>query len=435
MEENVETYGAAVDYINATPKFTTKNCMEDTARFWKRLGYPAKNSQILHIAGTNGKGSVCAYLCSVLQKSGIPYGMFTSPHLVTMRERIVINGEKVSEDDFLEAFRAVMGEVKRLASSYHPTFFELLFFMAMTLFEKYGVEYVVLETGLGGRLDATNVVEEKKLCILTSIGYDHMEYLGETLALIAGEKAGIMRAGVPVVYPERQEDVSRVIEECAEKIGAKTFPVGKAAIKEIKIRHKTIDFSLHLHYYDYIGFTVSTSALYQVENASLAASALALLGDRRITVSALRDGIREMVWEGRMEEILPSVYLDGAHNVDGIQAFLETVKQHSCTGRRVLLYSTVRDKQYAKSAALLAQAGLFDEICLVPLQGERALPLAQLTDCFGQYTGFDRKAFETLDKAFAELIAHKHDGDEVYIVGSLYLAGEVKALLRRFDND
>ena len=435
MEETFETYGAAVDYINATPKFTTKNSMEDTARFWAQLGYPAKNSKNLHIAGTNGKGSVCAYLCSVLRKAGISCGMFTSPHLVSMRERFVINGEMVSEEDFLYAFRVVMGEVKRLATSYHPTFFELLFFMAMTLFEKYGVEYVVLETGLGGRLDATNVVEEKKLCVITSIGYDHMEYLGETLAQIAGEKAGIMRAGVPVVYPERQEDVTRVMEEYAKKTGAETVPVGKAAIKEINIGHKTIDFSLHLHYYDYIGFTVSTSALYQVENASLAASALALLNDRRITGSALQSGIREMVWEGRMEEILPSVYLDGAHNADGIQAFLETVKQHSCTGRRVLLYSTVRDKQYARVAGLLAQAGLFDEICLVPLQGERALPLAQLTDCFRQYTEFDIKEYERLDIALSELFTQKHDGDKVYIVGSLYLAGEVKALLRRFGDD
>ncbi len=435
MEETFETYGAAVDYINATPKFTTKNSMEDTARFWAQLGYPAKNSKNLHIAGTNGKGSVCAYLCSVLRKAGISCGMFTSPHLVSMRERFVINGEMVSEEDFLYAFRVVMGEVKRLATSYHPTFFELLFFMAMTLFEKYGVEYVVLETGLGGRLDATNVVEEKKLCVITSIGYDHMEYLGETLAQIAGEKAGIMRAGVPVVYPERQEDVTRVMEEYAKKTGAETVPVGKAAIKEINIGHKTIDFSLHLHYYDYIGFTVSTSALYQVENAALAASALALLDDRRITVSALQDGIREMVWEGRMEEILPSVYLDGAHNVDGIYAFLETVKRHSCTGRRILLYSTVRDKQYARVAGLLAQAGLFDEICLVPLQGERALPLAHLTECFRQYTRFDIKAYERLDTALSELLTQKHDGDKVYIVGSLYLAGEVKALLRRFDND
>ena len=436
MEEAFDTYGAAENYINATPKFTKKNSREDTARFWKFLGYPARECKILHIAGTNGKGSVCAYLCSVLKKADISCGMFTSPHLVTMRERFAVDGEMISEEVFLDAFRVVMEGVKNFSpETYHPTFFELLFFMGMIVFEKSRVEYVILETGLGGRLDATNVVDEKKVCILTSIGYDHMEYLGETLPLIAREKAGIMRRGVPVVYPDRQDEASRVIEEYAERIGAETVPLEKTAIKEIKIKNKTIDFSLHLLYYDYIGFTVSTSALYQVENASLAASALALLEDGRITVSALRDGIREMAWEGRMEEILPSVYLDGAHNVDGIRAFLETVRQHSCTGRRVLLYSTVRDKQYGQAAALLAQADLFDEICLVPLQGERALPLARLTDCFRQYTGFDRKAFETLDAAFAELVGHKHDGDEVYIVGSLYLAGEVKALLRRFDND
>lgn len=430
-----DSYKEAERYILELPKFTTKNDLEDTRLFLKVLGSPEKGKKIIHVAGTNGKGSVCAYLSSVLQKAGISWGMFTSPHLVSMRERFVINGKTVSEEDFLEAFLVVMGEVKRLATTYHPTFFELLFFMAMALFEKYDVEYVILETGLGGRLDATNVVEEKKLCIITSIGYDHMEYLGETLPLIAGEKAGIMRPGVPVIYPDRQEEVTRVIEEYAKKIGAETFPLGKTAIKEINIGHKTIDFSLHLHYYDYIGFTVSTSALYQVENASLAASAIARLGDERITVSALKDGIREMVWEGRMEEILPSVYLDGAHNGDGIFAFLETVKRHPCTGKRALLYSSVRDKQYTQAAALLAQAGLFDEICLVQMQGERALPLTELTDSFRQYTGFDRKAYERLDTALSELIAHKKDGDEVYIVGSLYLAGEVKALLRRFDDD
>ena len=114
---------------------------------------------------------------------------------------------------------------------------------------------------------------------------------------------------------------------------------------------------------------------------------------------------------------------------------METVKRHSCTGRSILLYSTVRDKQYARVAGLLAQAGLFDEICLVPLQGERALPLAHLTECFRQYTRFDIKAYERLDTALSELLTQKHDGDKVYIVGSLYLAGEVKALLRRFDND
>ncbi|MDE7246435.1 MAG: bifunctional folylpolyglutamate synthase/dihydrofolate synthase, partial [Lachnospiraceae bacterium] len=141
MEEVFDTYGAAESYINATPKFTKKNSREDTARFWEYLGYPARECKILHIAGTNGKGSVCAYLSSVLRKAGISCGRFTSPHLITMRERFVIDGEMISEEDFLYAFRVVMEGVKSfLPGAYHPTFFEFLFFMAMILFEKYRVE-------------------------------------------------------------------------------------------------------------------------------------------------------------------------------------------------------------------------------------------------------------------------------------------------------
>lgn len=222
----------------------------------------------------------------------------------------------------------------------------------------------------------------------------------------------------------------RVIEDCARKIGAKSCPLRAAAIKEIKIQHKTIDFSLHLLYYDYIGFTVSTSALYQVENASLAVQALSLLQDERITAVILQEGIRKASWEGRMEEILPSVYVDGAHNIDGISAFLRTVGARPCAGKRILLYSSVRDKQYREAAAALSQAGLFARICPVQMQGERALPLTELVDTFRQHTGFDLQAYDTLEEAFAEQISHRNDEDEVYLVGSLYLAGEVKALLK-----
>lgn len=169
MKEQYDTYGAAESYIYATPKFTSKNSLEDTRRFLAHLGFPACHKKILHVAGTNGKGSVCAYLCSVLQKAGISCGMFTSPHLVSMRERFRINGKIVSEERFLWAFRKVMEALKTLpeplaAAGYHPTFFEFLFFMGMLLFEEAGVEYVVLETGLGGRLDATNAVERKEMC-------------------------------------------------------------------------------------------------------------------------------------------------------------------------------------------------------------------------------------------------------------------------------
>jgi dihydrofolate synthase/folylpolyglutamate synthase len=436
MAEQIRTYRETESYINGIAKFTGKNSMEHTKRFLMHLGNPAGNSRIIHIAGTNGKGSVCAYLCSVFRQAGISAGMFISPHLVTMRERFVIDGNMISEEEFLEAFREVRDHLSDMPPelaqvSYHPSFFEFLFFMAMVIFEKKGVEYIVLETGLGGRLDATNAVDRKEMCILTSIGYDHMEYLGDTLTQIASEKAGILRAGTPVVYPVKQADVAAMIEQCANAAGAVTFPLERHAIKEIKIHHKTIDFSLHLNYYGYIRFTVSTVAVYQIENASLAIRALATLHDERITVPVMQTGIRQAFWEGRMEEILPSVYLDGAHNVDGIRAFIETVKTQPCEGKRRLLYSVVRDKQYREVIDMLASSGLFDVIGITELSDERALPLAVLQDYFGQYTELECKAYEALDTAWKELVSGKGDKDKVYIVGSLYLVGEVKALLRR----
>ncbi len=440
MQDQIGDYEEAVRYLDGLPKFYEKSRMENTVRFLAHLGNPAQNCKIIHVAGTNGKGSVCAYLCSVLQEAKISAGMFSSPHLVSLRERFRVNGEMVTKEEFADVFRFVREKLETLPQelsqvSYRTYFNEFLFFMAMVLFERRGLEYAVLETGLGGRLDATNAVSDKKLCVITSIGYDHMEYLGDTLWQIAAEKAGILRRGVPVVYPVRQKEVACQIEECASRIGAETIPLPKWAIKEIKIRHKTIDFSLHLNYYGYIGFTVSMPAIYQTENASLAVLALTRLADERITVPVLQAGIRKTVWEGRMEEILPSVYLDGAHNIDGIRAFLETVRSHPCGGQRKLLYSVVRDKEYRVMTEAVALSGLFDEIGVVQLKDKRALPLMELEDSYRQYTGFICRAYADLDAAFQELVQDKDDEDMVYIVGSLYLAGEIKALLRRPRHD
>ena len=180
---------------------------------------------------------------------------------------------------------------------------------------------------------------------------------------------------------------------------------------------------------------MSTSAVYQIENAALAVKALECLADERITMSVMQTGIREMVWEGRMEEILPSVYLDGAHNIDGMKSFLDTVRLQPCGGRRKLLFSVVRDKQYHAVIEELALSGLFDEIGVVALKNARALPLNVLEESFRQYTGLICIAYDDLETAFAELVLGKDDEDKVYIVGSLYLAGEIKALLRRPRHD
>ena len=437
----INTYADAEEYILGIPKFTKKNSMENTRHFLAHLQESKQERKTIHVAGTNGKGSVCAYLRSILQEAGFRTGMFTSPHLVTMRERFFINEEIVSEEDFLWAFREVGRKLSDMPEnlrkiSYHPTFFEYLFFMAMVLFAKYKVEYMILETGLGGRLDATNVIDDKEVCIITSIGYDHMEYLGETLPEIAAEKAGIMRSDVPVVYFDKEKEVTTTLEKCAAKVGAKTDSVSFQAIKEINSAHKTIDFSLQSNYYGYIRFRMSTIALYQVENAALAIKAVEQLKDRgNISLRMLQEGIRKAHWEGRMEEIMPSVYLDGAHNTDGMKAFLRTVREDGCLGHRKLLFSMVKDKQYQAVIAMLGQAGLFDEIGIVTLQDARALPLQELEDNFRQYTELKIRKYDRLENALQDVISGKEAEERVYIVGSLYLVGEVKALLRRHSHD
>ncbi len=436
ITEAVESYAAAERYLLEIPRFTKKNSMENTRGFLRHLGY-AGNQKIIHVAGTNGKGSVCAYLRSILQEAGFTTGMFISPHLVTMRERFVINGEMISEEDFLWACRLVFKKLRDLPdalkkAAYHPTFFEYLFFMAMLLFQREKVEYIVLETGLGGRLDATNSVDEKEVCVITSIGYDHTEYLGETLPEIAGEKAGIFRKNVPVVYFDKEKTVTETLEKYAVLSECATFPVSFRAIKEINSHDKTIDFSLQSNYYGYIRLSMPTIALYQVENASLAVAAVEQLADRdRIGKEQIAEGIEKMRWEARMEEILPSVYLDGAHNTDGIQAFLRTVEQDGCKGKRLLLFSMVREKQYQAVMDMLAGSKLFEEIGVVAIRDDRALPLRELADYFGQYTELVIREYEELEDAMRDMIRRRSTEDSVYIVGSLYLAGEVKALLRR----
>ena len=440
ITEAVESYAAAERYLLEIPRFTKKNSMENTRGFLRHLGY-AGNQKIIHVAGTNGKGSVCAYLRSILQEAGFTTGMFISPHLVNMRERFVINGEMISEEDFLWACRLVFKKLRDLPDAlkkeaYHPTFFEYLFFMAMLLFQREKVEYIVLETGLGGRLDATNSVDEKEVCVITSIGYDHTEYLGETLPEIAGEKAGIFRKNVPVVYFDKEKTVTETLEKYAVLSECATFPVSFRAIKEINSHDKTIDFSLQSNYYGYIRFRVPTIALYQVENAVLAVAAVEQLADRtRISKEQLIEGVRKMRWEGRMEEIMPSVYLDGAHNTDGIRAFLKTARQDGCAGRRFLLFSMVQEKQYREVMDMLAGAELFDEIGVVAIQDKRALPLQELADYFRQYTEIRILEYVNLEDAMQDVCRRSATGECVYIVGSLYLAGEVKALLRRHSHD
>lgn len=424
-------YIEAENYILNIPKFAGKHTLADTGRLLEKLTGGNSKSRIIHVAGTNGKGSVCSFLREVLMAGGHSVGMFTSPHLVTMRERIMLGHDMIAEEDFAEAFQAVRRIVNKEqdAEQMHPSFFEYLFLMAMYYYQKTEPEFIILETGLGGRLDATNSVPKKEIAILTHMGMDHMAYLGDTLPEIAAEKAGIMQAGAPVVYWDDERNVSAVFAKKAENLQIAAYPVSKDDYAFLNFNNKSIDFSYRSLYYDSVRLCLSGIARYQMENAVLALRALEiLLGCDGLSAEVMQSGIQAAFWAGRMEEILPNVYVDGAHNSDGIRAFLETVSQDGCQNERHLLFGVVQDKDYGYMIQELTESRLFADISVVQLKSERTVKTDRLVELFAD-GGQSIRCFDSVREAFAWLFSQRKERERIYIAGSLYLVGEIKEIL------
>ncbi|MEG1847617.1 MAG: folylpolyglutamate synthase/dihydrofolate synthase family protein [Lachnospiraceae bacterium] len=429
MDKRQYTYAEAEQYILSVPKFTQKNEQTRTKQFYERLGKPCGNTKIIHVAGTNGKGSVCAYLNAMLTEAGYTVGMFTSPHLVTMRERFRVGGKMVSESKFAASFSDVMEEVRQWNKTeefYHPTFFELLFFMGMQLFESSSLDYVILETGLGGRLDATNVIEHPVATVITKIALDHMEYLGDTLEKIAGEKAGILKQGTPLIFLDTTPEVTSVLTNRAKDFGCAVYGVSCQNYTILQIKNKSIDFFTESKYYRSMRLTLSTCALYQLTNVVTAIMTMTVIGvQQQMSEEQIRRAVAGTVWEGRMEEIMPDVILDGAHNEDGMEAFMHTVRA-SKGYRNQLLFAVVKDKNYAEMIRILMKDHLFDRITITQISGDRAVPATVLREIFEQYTDTEIVIEENISAAFADALAHKKKQDRLYIVGSLYLVGQIK---------
>ncbi len=433
-KQRITSYEQAVEYIFNVPRFTKKNTMADTKAFLEKLGNPDRDLHIIHVAGTNGKGSVCAYMRSVLETAGKSVAVFTSPHLVDVRERFVIDGEMISKEAFYEAFQVIYNLLDwkelEVGEGYHPTFFEYMFFIAMLAFREEAPDYCILETGLGGRLDATNAVGKKEISVITHLSLEHTEYLGNTLEAIAGEKAGIIAEHTPVVFWDECEETTGVIVEKAKQLSAECYPVSKNDYTILNFKNKTIDFS-YVSRYDYnVRIILNTIAQYQTENASLALRAIEVLDKKRqIDVNARKVGVEKCFWAGRMEEVLPEVFVDGAHNADGVRAFLETVEQDGCLYGRKLLFSVVSDKDYVNMLEKIAQSGLFDSITLARLENYRGASLQEMENSLKRISNAKVSGYEHVKDALDAVLEGKQEKERVYIVGSLYLVGEIKEYL------
>ena len=434
--QRITTFQQAAAYLDETPRFTSKHTVEETKAFLHRLGDPDRRMRILHVAGTKGKGSVCAYLRGILEAAGYRVALFTSPHLVCIRERFQVAGEMISEEDFLRAFRHIYnmldwGALEREEEgAYHPTYFEYLFFIAMVLFPERNPDFCILETGVGGRLDATNSVSRKEISVITHISKDHVNVLGDTLEQIAYEKAGIFAPKTPAVFWDTCPETTAVFLRRAEELGISAHSVSKNDYSFSKFKRKTIDFCVSTRYYRYVTLSLRTIAAYQMENCALAIRAIELLEvGRTIRPEHIREGVARTFWAGRMEEVLPEVYVDGAHNEDGIRAFLETVAADGHPGARTLLFAVAKDKDYERMAEELAGSGLFCRIAVTHMRSSRAVEAGELGRMFQKHPDCVFEEYGDVPGALLGLLEKRGSGERIYIAGSLYLVGEIKELL------
>lgn len=426
------TYKEIVTYIEEIPRFTRKHSLAHTREMLLFLGNPQNGKKIIHVAGTNGKGSVCAYLDAMLRAEGKSTGLFTSPHLVKMNERIVLNGKQISDEGFCEVFEETMQAVRRMqdAGLEHPTFFEFLFAMAMKAYDRAGMEYIVLETGLGGRLDATSSVEPVA-CVITSIGLDHMEYLGDTVEQIAGEKAGIIRPEVPVFFAQTAPGSDSVIEKTAEKEGCFCKKIGKDAYEILGIEDKHIAFSCLNDYYGTTTWKLNNIGLYQPHNALLAMEVMRGLFGENGHPHLWKEALEAVRWRGRMEEVLPGVYVDGAHNISAVKAFAETVEKAGFAD--AVLFSAVRDKDYEEMIKYLCEHTEAACYIVTQIEDARGTRADELGVVFRKYTDKPVRVIGSVKDAFEYAVSSRRGGN-VYCLGSLYLTGMIEGYLGSREN-
>lgn len=411
----------AVAYIHAYGWEKHTPGLDRIRELLRRLGDPQRELKFIHVAGTNGKGSVCACLASVLEAAGYRVGLNTSPHLERFEERIRVNGREIPG----QALGALLSRIRPAAEAMaeHPTEFELITAAAFLHFRREGCELVVLETGLGGALDASNVIEVPELAVLTAMGVDHAALLGSTLAEIAGAKAGIIKPGGDVVSRGGCPEADRVFRRvCRERGAALTeLDLSRLRVRKRDLEGMTLDFG------PWEGLTLPLAGTYQAENAALALTALERLGEKgwRIPEEAVRRGLAAVRWPGRFEVLGrdPLFLLDGAHNAHGMRATVESLRTLLPGRRLVFLVGILADKDVGEMLDLLAP--LAERVLTLRPDSPRAVDPAELCAALAE-RGVEARACGSAAEGVAAAKEAAGRRGAVCALGSLYLAGEIR---------
>lgn len=421
------TYSSAIEYLYGLQKHGIKLGLETMRTLLGRLGNPERRFRSLHIGGTNGKGSTAAMAAAMLQAAGYRVGLYTSPHLVDFRERIRVNQVMIAEAQVTELTQRLRAIVQ---SDLAPTFFELTTAMAFLHFAESGVDVAVLEVGLGGRFDATNVVEPEA-CAITTIALDHQEHLGTTEAAIGFEKAGIIKSGVPVVVGRIDGPAWDVIRTTAADRGAPLMRLGK----DFQAIGSGPDaFSYHSRSRRFDGLTCVLAGRHQLDNAACAVALLEAAEGRGISVNeeAVRRGLQSVQWEGRLDvlERGPVLLLDGAHNPAAAHVLAEYLAEWSATrpeARLILVLGMMRDKDHKRFVEPLHR--LVSEVVLTQADMARSSSVQELREVIGSQFPLCHVAPSAAD-ALALAKSRATAQDLICVTGSLMLVGEVKALVR-----
>ncbi len=433
-------YDAAVRYLLTlgrelaapTQAAAAKFDLENISVLADRLGRPQRAYPSAHIAGTNGKGSTAAFLESILRCAGFRTGLNTSPHLERINERIRIHGQEISDDSFAETFTRIHDLIEELLADgklrAHPTYFECITAMAFESFARERVEFGVFEVGLGGRLDATNILHPV-ISIITRIDFDHESFLGHSLREIAAEKAGILKPEIPVVLGEQHPEAREVILarasqlHCAVIEPARTLQIETEPLRDGFVRARVTETASGAVF----DLSPSLPGRFQLQNALNALAAARFLQSRgfRISGDAITQGIAQTVWPGRLEKLQshPEIYLDGAHNPSAARELAGFVKQNFA-GRRVwLIYAALRDKAVDEVAGILFPRA--EEVIFTAPRTSRAISAAQLAEIAGHHAPHF-SVIPDAEKALAYALAKAAPEDAVFITGSLYLIGQLR---------
>ncbi|HKE28986.1 MAG TPA: folylpolyglutamate synthase/dihydrofolate synthase family protein [Bryobacteraceae bacterium] len=399
---------------------TVKLGLERIRNVLDALGRPQDRCRFVHVAGTNGKGSTCAMIESALRAAGQRTGLFTSPHLAEPTERIRLDGRPMAAEDFTAAFNRVHKVVEELIEAgsidMHTTYFETVTAMALLVFDDRAVDAVVLEVGLGGRLDATNVVEPA-LCVITPVDFDHEQYLGRSLEAIAREKAGILKRGVQAVFARQRPEAEAVLDRRAAELGIAVSRTSGCELARVQADARGSSF-------DFVGQRIycPLAGEHQVENAATAVLALWRLG---VPPEAIRDGIAATRWPGRLELVSehPEIILDGAHNPAGARALARYIERFYA-GRQVrLIFGAMRDKAVEEIAGILFP--LARQVIVTAPQQARALAPEAMREVAAHP---NLNVTGNLEEAL-EMVREAGEDEAIFITGSLFLVAEARALL------